>query len=1007
MVGVVGNRPLACEQPVCGRPWCVRHLAGLILLLVVAASGGGCGGCWRSPEDAADAQSEQVKEAKKKAKPKPKEDFERLQATTLPDNAPSSARERPPLLVKPGHWVALSETWKANHADLAGELSSFVEEMGSARPQPLEFFPARIWPRFPAVLPKGQAKRIETLLYVPPPWTEDAVTWASPLRQDPAQRLQMPSFAQSTASRASIRTELSRRGDRAPLAASSTLVQLMHEHEYLVVVLVGDSVDPSAYAHLDQLPSVYLPQVEGPGGATLRHYYVVRPRISRSVPLPVHSLAWTTISHVIWDGLDPALFSTPQQEALLDWLHWGGQLVISGPQSLEKLRGSFLAPYLPGEAVGTASLDYAAFEELNSHFSMPSPTRPGASRKGEAVQRIRILPAQPMVGIELRPHPQAQAVEGTGGLVWERRVGGGRTAVVRFPLTDPRIKIWKNLDNFVNSVLLRRPGREFRLLPDGTVHVAWHPSYFWRLLQEDTWGARSHVTSPEKMATALAFDPRLNSTVRFLSRDLVAPSWNDMPWPADLQDGPPWLRGTVPPSVFSTPRWGAEGANLTSDVLLAAERLADWHFAGYGSRPASSLHRRPGGVASWNEGSSLGHAADAVLVQAAGIKIPTADFVWKVMAVYLVVLVPVNALVFWLLGRLEWAWAAVPVLAAAAALVVVRLAQLDIGFSRSRTEVAVLEVQGGYPRGHLTRFTALYSSLSTHYTLSFEPANAVALPHAVRSRRIRSELLPQITDLTLERDRAVTLRDVPVASNSTAILRSEQFLPLKAEGSRSGTLDLYQDAAGAWIVSNGTLLDLHEAALFRLPAPAEHAMALWRGEEAVEVAYLARLEPGGQKELTWVPLRAQAREPAEVEVRETLAPAFERPALWPEPWNASRVLGLPAAEDGSSRRGSTARGRLTELAVVVLRDLKLLPGEARLIAWTDQNLPGLTIRPQASQNQALTLVVAHLARGRLPPPLPDKNRLEDVAPAAEEPLNLEEPPSVTPPVPPLPNSGLR
>ena len=46
-----------------------------------------------------------------------------------------------------------------------------------------------------------------------------------------------------------------------------------------------------------------------------------------------------------------------------------------------------------------------------------------------------MLPERPMVGIELKLHPAAQAIEGTGGLVVERRVGGGRVVVTRFPLT--------------------------------------------------------------------------------------------------------------------------------------------------------------------------------------------------------------------------------------------------------------------------------------------------------------------------------------------------------------------------------------------------------------------------------------------------------------------------------------------------------------------------------------------------------------------------------------------
>ena len=40
-----------------------------------------------------------------------------------------------------------------------------------------------------------------------------------------------------------------------------------------------------------------------------------------------------------------------QQDAMLDWLHFGGQLVVSGPGSMDLLRGSFLDNYLPADTI--------------------------------------------------------------------------------------------------------------------------------------------------------------------------------------------------------------------------------------------------------------------------------------------------------------------------------------------------------------------------------------------------------------------------------------------------------------------------------------------------------------------------------------------------------------------------------------------------------------------------------------------------------------------------------
>src|SRR5207249_9125491 len=120
-------------------------------------------------------------------------------------------------------------------------------------------------------------------------------------------------------------------------------------------------------------------------------------------------------------------------QALLDWLHWGGQLVISGPNSLDKLKGSFLGPYLPAEATQSIKLQQADFDELNARFSLQrNPSHVAIEQeppKGEKLRRITIIEERPMVGVELKLHATAREMDGTGGLVVERRVGGGRVVV--------------------------------------------------------------------------------------------------------------------------------------------------------------------------------------------------------------------------------------------------------------------------------------------------------------------------------------------------------------------------------------------------------------------------------------------------------------------------------------------------------------------------------------------------------------------------------------------------
>ena len=95
------------------------------------------------------------------------------------------------------------------------------------------------------------------------------------------------------------------------------------------------------------------------------HYNVVQLGADQIALLPDNPLTWTSVAYLLWDEIDPGEpFPAEQKNALVDWLHWGGQLIISGPNSLDKLRGSFLAPYLHGEMSQTAKLTQADFHQL-------------------------------------------------------------------------------------------------------------------------------------------------------------------------------------------------------------------------------------------------------------------------------------------------------------------------------------------------------------------------------------------------------------------------------------------------------------------------------------------------------------------------------------------------------------------------------------------------------------------------------------------------------------------
>ncbi len=139
---------------------------------------------------------------------------------------------------------------------------------------------------------------------------------------------------------------------RADVLWSAPLLKL-EPHQMLVQIL---SQDPNLYSNWTKLNAV-LPSSGDKDVASMdkqRYYRTVLPQTPEKPSLSSHPLTWTTMSHVIWDDYGPELLNSGQQQAMVDWLHWGGQLVIvsSVGASLAPLQESFLGPYLPATSSG-------------------------------------------------------------------------------------------------------------------------------------------------------------------------------------------------------------------------------------------------------------------------------------------------------------------------------------------------------------------------------------------------------------------------------------------------------------------------------------------------------------------------------------------------------------------------------------------------------------------------------------------------------------------------------
>jgi hypothetical protein len=801
-------------------------LIGLALAMAVLAAAGGCGGCRK---DAAQAEKEREKKlaeerAKKKEEPKP--DFEVSPLVARPTGRLPVARTEPlGAAYKPGHWTTVALEAKANNFDFVGDLEIVVAD-GRGNPIPLEGLPFDLKTFCQVTLGKRQrAKPFESILLVPPrqqfPVGYCSLNW--------------------------------RKGGRRAWGPLLNHLAQMPPYQYHLVVIAAL---PDSYSYLERHPSVK-PPTDTFGGNPTKPYYRValiaadKPDPRRRLPLPSYGLLWTSIACVLWDGAEPGALDPPQQEALLDWLHWGGQLIISGPSSLDKLKGSFLAPYLPAAAgAGARPLskdDFAAFSQW--------------SRK--SIQGL--LPPKDWTGVKLQKHPQARFLPGSGELLVERRVGRGRIVVSAFGLSGRALRSWPGMDEMLNAFLLRRPPRKFTKSESGEQEVTWADDHF-------------------------RLDAGCICNLRYFSRDLCQ----------------------------SLPNQGVGFGTYLPEVTGSDLDLE-------GVSPTGT------GVAAWNDFNPVANSARTNLQNAAEIEIPNRSFVVLVVAFYLAVLVPGNWAVFRLINRVEWAWAAAPLIAVACTIVVIRMAQLDIGFVRSRTEIAVVELQGDYPRAHVTRYTALYTSLTTSYDLRCEDAGALVLPFPEADDPSKLRMRGRRT-LLFRRGRDASLTGYSVQSNSTGMVHSEQMVDL------GGALCLAETPAGRLQLVNHTRLALRDVGVIRK----DEANSLW-------TAVLdGPLEPGATVSLRF---RRRGETPA-------------GNALWERQHRRTLLGGVGLPPDQLS------------LADIAQDARQLGRGEVRLVGWLQEQIAGLEIRPAAPQTRFATLVIAHLKYGFGEDPQPDANVIE-------------------------------
>jgi hypothetical protein len=853
----------------------LRELLLLSLMLLLSTLVG-CSGC---------QQDDTEKLTKEELEKKLREERESLVAQNLVSLPTDSQRAL--VNVKPGHWHETTQRFKSNREDLQVMLVGGVYYGTEKANLPSTNFINEYSRR--TTLPKGQEKTIALQIYVPP----------TNKRQNNASMDVSLTNQQSTACR--VGTELRALPLMSPIPNSDqrTTANELKPYTFQLAVL---SPQPLVYQYLANLDTIRW----GASDLDFDNERILSYDVSLVGPkdnqyaFPHSLLTMTAMAVLVWDDVSVNDLSEDQQNAILDWVHWGGQLIISGPTSWARLQGSFLSPYIPSSAESVA-LKTEDFAEMAKTWK----TRDIS--KG-AIDRDIEIGDEPVSGLKFQLSPQSSWLPGSGELVAESSVGRGRIVVTGFSLREPKIRdSWPYFSSFVSTGLLRRLPREVEITRADFTQ------------QKQVWSA------PFKQSET---QPQFHSNIRLLSRDLLSSV-------ATVEESVN-SNSSASNSIASTSRFSNPNVNppKVTQPPMPAESVATPPKAPL-SDLANEVAYEPqawGGAGGWSDFSGVATEAISALRAAAGIELPSRETILKLLGGYLICLVPLNWFVFRVFRRLEYAWLAAPIMAIVGVVVVGKVARLDIGFARRTTEISVLETYGGYPRAHLTQYVALYTSLSTNYSVEFPENDSVALPMGDVQREFRRA---QVTTRNLQtsygRADGVVLEPMTVYSNSTEMLHSEQMINLDSP------IRLNDEADGSQSIVNTTKFPVRGATLLR------------RVESGIETAWLDTLAAGQS-----VPIQWKATESKDV---------FEK---WSDSVNTQRSE--PSEGQLSTMDDIWIGGLLHQIGLKT----PLMSGQARLIGYTDQSLGQLKIAPSQDQYDQACIVVAHLSPAKLRPIVPDR-----------------------------------
>jgi hypothetical protein len=868
---VVSGTPLVPSNRPPNAPlrW-IWHLLILAMPMII-----GCDGCRLSNESSDVAQDDTEK----------RPPFTSRAAQAYPVSRPDSGTGgMVDGVIKPGHWATFGFSLRSNRddqrgvvrvdAEAKGPTSVFVGE-GDGVSEPVEVAGFRSLPtQRPVVLPKGQLRRFDTRLLAP---------------------MRLGQLVESI----QFQGEFSATDSSSRFLLQPSQFSALAAQTYFFTILTDR---PERFTRLQTADWVRPYRNDLSFSQTKDNYRIVIPATEGLLPIAETALDWTSTAVLFWDDVPVRALTPNQINAIIDWLHFGGTLIVNGPSATDALSDQSsqkLKNYL--------AINNDGSEEMNVE-SMIRFLRSHTIKTDKSVESViaSLADGSPKITLAGQVHSEASAL-GEEDILIERRIGRGRLVQSRVDLMSPWLTSWKSYDSFFNAAILARPSRVYQVdrealaITKGIDDAS--PGNSPQTSAEDESAATDQIDLPPLIQRYVASQakevpPAINSGLRFASRDSMLSKSN-----ADehTESNPEESVGNK-----DSKRSGKFQIPVTPEF---------W------THPVS-------GLGGWNDDSPILAWSRQQLSGEIGLVIPDSKLVFRSLLIYLVVLVPINYLIFRLLGRLEWAWVAVVPLSILGAVYVAKAAQLDVGFARSRNEIAMLEIPRGHDRGHLTRVLGLYNSLASQYQFEFDnPDAAISLIDTSNARQRNDGLFgSDAPELRFGYQDGIAMGGVSVGSNSYRALHIEQIVDLEGPiGATEVALQPSEPFPTSGQIRNQTGFDLLDTFLIER-----------NSDGGLRVASLGEMPSGSKRSYA-------LKESAAVEITPQLPMGMSDLML--------RLMSVENIESGS----------------------------VRLIARTDQLIEGLTIAPDCQQIRSQTVVLAHLRYPRRPELTTDQNLPTDLA----------------------------